>query len=47
MHVQVVAAYRPWFCVSVNRRIVKVHTSHHLTAPPKDPVPDSSNALKH
>jgi hypothetical protein len=47
MHVQSVASYRPWFCGSVNRGILKVHMSHFLTAYPIDPLPELSNALTH
>jgi hypothetical protein len=47
MNVQAVASYRPWYCGSINRGIVKVHMSHFLTAYPTDPVPELSNALTH
>jgi hypothetical protein len=45
MHIQAVATYRPWFCGSINRGIVKVHMSHFLTAYLTDPVPESTNTL--
>ena len=47
MHVQAVATYRPWFCGSINRGIVKVHMSHFLTAYPTDSVPESTNTHTH